>query len=185
VGFVGLQFHAEPGELMRFAEDWAVRDSLVVVIERFFPEYVAERVEAGGVIAGARRLGGVDRVALGTVALDAGGSSAVEMMRRNPECLTLLVGRLTDAGLRESSITGYASDEASLRLWRRIVRRARSRMHRGASVYGVNTGALAGHPSHRHTPGAHALAERGVTMLALAGDNEYRFDDVRLSPPRS
>jgi hypothetical protein len=53
-------------------------------------------------------------------------------------------------------------------------------MHAGARVHGP-TGKSTAAPSHRHTIGAHRLAESGVTMLAVAGGARYEFDD--LAPP--
>jgi hypothetical protein len=174
---VGLQFHAEPRELLGLAEEWALAHGLYVALERFFPEYEARVVDAAGLCAEAARMGSVDRVVLGTVPLRIDASSALEMVELNPGRLTVQLGMLGDEGLRESCIAGAARDEPTLRVWRRLVRRARTGMHKGATVVGV-TGIEVPRPSHRHTEGAHRLAARGVTMLALAGANEYRFDDV-------
>ena len=178
---VGLQFHAEPRELLGLAGGWAARDGLRVGVERFFPEYSAVEIVAAELSDVAARGEKVDRLLLAVGRLDVRAGSALEMLERNPEFLALLIGTHTDDGLRESWLHGRADGGETLRLWRRIVRRARDGMHRGAHVHGVNTGAVAPRPSHRHTPGAHALAEQGVTMLALAGGNEYVFDDVLVS----
>ncbi|MDP8907669.1 MAG: hypothetical protein M3N47_00835 [Chloroflexota bacterium] len=35
-----------------------------------------------------------------------------------------------------------------------------------------------------HTLGTHELAEQGIKMLAIAGWNEYAFDDIAASPYR-
>ena len=181
MGGVGFHFHAESRELVGLAEGWAARDGLVVAVERFFPDYVVEMVDGAEVASAVVRIGEVDRVVFGLASLDVRAGSSLEMLDRNPECMALLIGRLGSEGLRESWLHGRAGDEGTQRLWRRIVRRERARMHRGARVRGVNTGIVEPQPSHRHTPGAHALAEQGVTMLALAGGNEYVFDDVELN----
>ena len=174
---VGLQFHAEPVELLGLAERWALAEGLYVALEQFFPEYGARAVDAAELCAVASRMGRVDRVVLGTAPLRVDASSALALVEANPGRLTVLLGKLTDEGLRESWIAGGAEDEPTLRLWRRLVRRARTSMHMGATVVGAS-GIDAPAPSHRHTEGAHLLAMRGVRMLALAGGSEYRFDDL-------
>jgi hypothetical protein len=68
----------------------------------------------------------------------------------------------------------------TLKLWRSIVRNAKARMHVGATLR--TPVAQAELPFHRHTPGAHELATRGVRMLAAAGWGEYLFADVPSRP---
>jgi hypothetical protein len=86
-------------------------------------------------------------------------------------------GSCDDEGLRESALGGATDDRETLRVWRRVIKHARSEMHVGASIRNPQTGAMDRIPDHRHTSGAHELARQGVKMLAAAGWNEFEFDD--------
>ncbi len=55
-------------------------------------------------------------------------------------------------------------------------------MHKGAVARNPALGAAQRLSAHLHTLGAHELAEQGVKMLAVAGWNEYAFDDIAASP---
>jgi hypothetical protein len=44
----------------------------------------------------------------------------------------------------------------------------------------VLTGRRRHFPSHRHPPGVHELASRGMRMLACAGDTSFEFGDVEV-----
>jgi hypothetical protein len=100
-------------------------------------------------------------------------------VERNADCLFLSVQWPSDDRLRESALEGATQDEELLRTWRRMLRGLKASMHKGASVRGW-TGIVAAAPAHRHTAGAHQLAEQGVRMLAVAGGTEYLFEDLSL-----
>ena len=54
-------------------------------------------------------------------------------MRANPGFLAIQPGDFYENGLRESMIGSVTTDNAVLRSWRTVVRRARDSMQRGAT----------------------------------------------------
>lgn len=176
---VRLQFHAEPRELVALAARWARAHDLELVLEQFFPVAQAVPVGSDDLAAACRRLRRVDRVWM----CPAGTSDSVGMVSDDHaawkcDCLSLLVGRRDEAGVRESLLGGASESDSVLRVWRALIRQAKAEMHKGALVRNPDSGAQRQLPAHRHTVGAHQLVEHGVKMLAAAGWNEYAFDDV-------
>jgi hypothetical protein len=174
---IQIQFHAAPDEALGLATQWARDHDLTVVAEQFFPDYQAVAVPGGEVSGMGGKLTRVDRVALCRRDPDLAATAAHEFVSRNPGCLFLSIGPRDDDGLRESALGGATDDDDTLRAWRRIVKQAKAGMHQGAAVRNPHSGVAQRVPKHLHTPGAHELAEQGVTMLAAAGWNRYEFDD--------
>jgi hypothetical protein len=174
---VQRQFHATDSEMLEWAGRWATDNDWNVVVERFFPKYRAVACPPEELQAVTRSVGDIRRVSVGPRKPMLGIATAHELVAANPERLWMLMGALTDEGLREASVSGGSKDAPTLRAWRGLLRRASAEMHAGARLHGP-TGESATAPSHRHTIGAHRLAESGVTMLALAGSVRYEFDDL-------
>jgi hypothetical protein len=178
VGRVQLQFHAHPQEALDLAFQAAAKYELRVALEEFFPRYHASSPAPGNARSAADELDQLDRIALATRGFDVTASSSLEFMTLNPGCLVILLGRLDTAGLRESVLSAWTEDEHDLALWRKIVKEARASMHDGATVVNPHLGATEPAPRHPHTSGAHRMARAGVKMPALAGWNEFVFDDL-------
>jgi hypothetical protein len=176
---VQIQFHADPEEAVSLALQLARRNGLTAVLERFFPEYEAVVVGEGDDEASKRlgQSGQIRRVALCRTDPDPAATSAQDFVARNTGCMYLSIGRRLEDAMRESALDGVTDDHDTLRLWRRVVRQAKSEMHKGATIRNPFTGDEARSASHLHTPGAHALAANGVRMLAAAGATEFVFDD--------
>jgi hypothetical protein len=172
-----IQFHADPDETIELASRWALEHGLTVVLERFFPNYRAVVADQVGGDDG-RGGGQVDRVALCMGDVDVTATSAHDFVTRNSGCLFFSIGPRNDDGVRESSLSGATDDPATFELWKRLIKTARAEMHVGATVKNPMSRASDRAPRHLHTTGAHALAKRGVTMLAAAGWNEFSFDDI-------
>jgi hypothetical protein len=174
-----IQFHADPEEAVSLALQLARRNDLTAVLERFFPEYEAVVVGKGGDHAAKQfvQSGQISRVALCRADPDPGATSAQDFLARNTGCMYLSVGPRQGDAVRESALGGVTDDQDTLRLWRRVVRQAKSEMHKGATIRNPFTGDEERSASHLYTQGAHALAANGVRMLAAAGAIEYLFDD--------
>lgn len=174
---IQIQFHGEPREALSLAAKWAGKHDLTVVFERFFPNYEAIAAISGDASGASGKLDRADRVALCRGDPVLGATTAHEFVSQNPGCLFLAVGPQDDEGLRESALGGATDDQGTLRTWRSVIRLAKSEMHKGAVVRSPNSASAERVPSHLHTPGAHALAEQGIKMLAAAGWNQFEFDD--------
>ena len=171
---VRLQFHATPEELIDLARSWAAAHGLHLVAEQFFPDWrvfsLADVATAGDV------LHTVDRLALRSAPFDLTATTDSQFTDNNPGALYITIGRAVENELGEAMIGGLTTDPAEADVWRRLTRKVRAETHRGAKVHNwAATGAL---PSHRHTTGAHRLAEKGVRMVQFLGGNEYTFDDI-------
>lgn len=177
---VQFQFHGEALEMIDLAVEWAETYDFRVAAERFFPDYRNFRaLRSHDVSEAYRSLGQIDRLALRRGDFDLTATRTHWFVERNADCLFLSVDWPADGELRESWLEGATEDDELLRTWRRILRGFKASMHQGASVRGM-TGMVAAAPAHRHTAGAHALAEQGTRMLAVAGTAEYLFNDLSL-----
>jgi hypothetical protein len=163
-----------------------MENGLFVALEHFFPTYRVTSVDTNQ-ITDVSPFGETNRVALCQTRPDVTVRSAHEFVTRNPSCLFVSIGTRSKDGLRESALAGATQDPETSRLWQAIFRAAESSMHIGATVRNPLSGATERLPLHRHTTGAHQLAEQGTRMLAAAGWNEITFDDcgpLRGIPPQ-
>jgi hypothetical protein len=176
-----MQFHAEREELIEYIAGWVGWHGLAVVAERFSPEYepvvVAPGVRLRQAIAD---LEPVRRICLAREDLVFGGGfiTTEEFMNVNPDCLAIALEPLTEDGLRETALATLTSDPATLEFWMQRVLELDEVMHQGAVAVDPLTGARRWFPGHRHSPGAHELADAGVPMLACAGRTYFEFADV-------
>jgi hypothetical protein len=173
-----LQFHADPAELFELAGVWAEQEGYLRTAEQFFPVYRA--VVAGIGVASAEDLGinRVDRIALTPASPVLPVSDEEDFANRNRDALFIKVGARSDEGLRQSAMGGMTDDRDLAKRWKNLAAKARKQMHKGAVVRNPHTAASEHGREHLHTVGAHALAREGVKMLAIAGWNEFEFDDL-------
>jgi hypothetical protein len=171
---VGLQFHAAPEELVDLACAWRDAHGMHLAAEEFFPDLSAWSLQEGEMPT--RSLRAIDRLTLRSRPIDLSATTGWTFQQANPGSLYVTVGRLAGGELAESAIGGYFADPDEVNLWRRLIRKFRSDAHSGATVHNSST---RGHlPSHRHTTGAHRLAETGVRIVKFKGGNVYTFDDI-------
>jgi hypothetical protein len=171
---VRFQFHATPEELVDLARSWRDAHDLHLAGEQFFPDWHVFALEGDELL---ERLDAIDRLALRRNKFDLMATTANAFTEGNPGSFYIHVQKVTGNELGEAAIGGYTSDPAEADLWRRLIRKVRAACHKGASVKNWAAGAKV--PSHRHTTGAHRLAERGMRMVAFpGGGTEYTFDDL-------
>ena len=161
------------------AGEWAETYGFRVAAEQFFPDYRILALKSHDLTEAYTNLGQIDRLALRRGEFDLTATRTHWFVARNSDCLFLSVDWHTEDQLRESWLEGATQDDELLRTWRRILRGMKASMHKGASLRGL-TGIVAAAPAHRHTAGAHLLAEQGVRMVAAHGGPEYLFDDLSL-----
>jgi hypothetical protein len=181
VAGIGFQFHATPEELVDLARAWRDAHGLHVAAEHFFPDWRVWSLDKSTKHSAQPRT--IDRLALRRQAFDLTATTDRAFAQRNLGSLFITVGRLMSNELGESSIGGYTSDPAEIGLWRRLIRKVRADSHKGATIHNwATSGHLA---SHRHTTGAHRMAEQRVRIVQFkGGGNEYTFDDIPGHGPR-
>ena len=174
VAGVAFQFHSTPEELIDLARSWRDAHDLHLAAEHFFPDWRVCSLDRPETHSGEH--GTINRLALRRQAFDLTATRGIAFTQGNPGSLFITVGRLMSNELAESSIGGYTHDPTEVDLWRRLIRKVRTDSHKGATVHNW---AATGHlPSHRHSAGAHRMAEQGVRIVQFKGGNEYTFDDV-------
>jgi hypothetical protein len=180
VGGVVFQFHATPEELIDLARSWRDAHDLHLAAEHFFPDWRVCLLDRPEQHTGQHET--IDRLALRRLPFDLTATTGWRFAKSNPGSLFVTVGTVMSNELAESGIGGYTSDPAEMGLWRRLIRKVRTDSHKGATVHNWAT---RGHlPSHRHTAGAHRMAEQGVRIVQFKGGNEYTFDDIPGHQPR-
>jgi len=176
-----MQFHAERDELIAIAAGWADRHVLMVVLERFYPEYEPVAMpDAMSLPEAVRELEPVRRICLGRMAMRVGGGilTQEDFIDVNRDCLAIALEPITEDGLRECALGTLTAEPHTLDHWLELVLELEQITHHGATVVDPRSGARRHMPEHRHTAGAHKLASSGVRMLAAAGERYFEFDDV-------
>jgi hypothetical protein len=105
-------------------------------------------------------------------------SPSEEFYRRNPDVLTIEIGKRSTDSLRESFLGAMTERDVELALWRKIRRQAAASMHKGAWVVNPLSHARHEYKNHCYTEGALRLARQDVRMLPSAGWNEYEFSSL-------
>ncbi len=93
----------------------------------------------------------------------------------NPNALLLDVGRLSEAGLKESWLTARAATSEDPSIWRKFAKIVRSATQTGVTAVNPETGATVKMREHRFTPGAERLERAGILMLPVAGVARLKF----------
>jgi hypothetical protein len=171
--------------MIDLAFEWAERYGFRLAAETFFPDYRAVGLTSDDRSYVRDRFNEVRRIALGQREFDLAASTTHDFVTRNEDCLYLSIDWPTEEGMRESFLGGVTDQIDLLNIWRRMIRELKVSMHKGAVVHGRLSAITSPLPAHRHTIGAHELAEQGVRMLAAAGGNEYRFDDLEHAVDRA
>lgn len=174
MGKVHLQFHAEPHELLCMLPRWLEGVRVYVAIERFSPQYSVSESSLRE-ICETTDSSAVSRLALALQPITTSVQSGQEFLERNRDVLTILPGTNSQEGLRESLMSTINGDQASLKEWRRVRRRALDSMYRGAVVVNPMTAARADLKDHPFSQGALDLYRQGIPMLALGGWNRYEL----------
>lgn len=162
---VRFQFHAEPEELLADLLPCWVGDLRV----HLAAEVGSPVTPVDGLNTILSPTGSVpDRLVLSFLPFDRSAASMREALVAHRDALVITVGRRRGDTLRESMVGSTTTDEAALRVWRSLVRRARRDLTAGGTWVGP-TGIEQADRSHRYSDGARLLADEGVRLLAIAG----------------
>jgi hypothetical protein len=174
---MSLQFHATRSEVAGWMTTWARDLGTFMAAEKFFPDYTVHQLDVDSPEDSAI-LDSADRLALSRNAFNTDATTTIDFLDKNPGILTVLVEDPRDEGLRESMLSASADDPDTLAMWSKVRTRVKSSMFTGATVFSPYNQTAAPAPrGHRFSAGARALAHEGVTLLAIAGNVQFKLDD--------
>ena len=169
---INVQFHAEPTELVRFIKDCVKEYDLYIVLLENNPDFVAKIVIEAEYSVNIK-ISDTNRVCLSINEPCITSSNLLEFLDKNPNCLTVTIGRYSDNKLVESVLAAQTDNTSSLKVWKNVVKKLNSITLAGAWVVNPHNGAKVFYKQHRYTERAKKLSEEGVNILPIAGWNYF------------
>ena len=175
---MNIQFHALPEELLGFIKNWSKRFNLNVSAGRLFPEFVAEEVSD---LDKDEQIEGADFIYLGLSPPNLEATSSYDFLSKNPNYLSIYLGKLDKEGLRESSVSGITTNSEELEIWKKIAREIKKETSTG--LWAVNPVLMTKgfYKNARYTQGAYNLAKGKTKLLPAAGWNYYTIEEPDLT----
>jgi hypothetical protein len=167
---INFQFHGVLSEIELLSVECAKKYGLYVVLICFFPEFKARLLD---VESGFGCFSDVDRVCFSNVRPNIFAVSALDFMAKNPNCLSLTVGKYDKSSLKESILSVNTEDSDSLDFSRKMIKKLKTITFEGAWVASPDGTSRKYLKKHRYTDGAKKLAEKGVKLAPVAGWNSY------------
>jgi hypothetical protein len=167
---INVQFHGLPKELIEFAETCAIEHKLFSVGMVFSPNFKATKIEDYSSLQDTEN---IDRICLSITKPDLSAKSVLEFSKKNPDCLSVTIGKYENEGLVESGIGAQTDNKDALKIWRKIVKKLKELTLEGAWVVNPHNNAKEFYKSHRYTEAAKKVADEGVTIKPLAGWNYF------------
>lgn len=174
---VEVQFHADPEEVIDFVDAVVAQFELHFTVMQFFP--VFSLISGRGpesVRDTCRQLATVDRICLTRRRPNLSCPGPYEFLVKNSEAVMVINIEHVSAGrLCQSFLNGGASDQETMRIWRKIAKQLKAIAAPGAWIINDDMNIRDFDRTFRHTAGARRLAKKGVTMAPIAGDNRMEF----------
>lgn len=95
----------------------------------------------------------------------------------NQGAIGLHIGRLTEQGLKESTLAFMSDDKEKAAIANKVASKLKKLTKAGAIAVNPVNGAEASARSHRYTEGAKALYHEGVKILPIAGNSFFKLSD--------
>lgn len=165
---INVQFHGLPQEIVEFSEACAIEHKLFSVSMVFFPDFKANIIEGYSSLKDIEK---INRICLCNIKPDLSANSALEFSRKNPDCLSLSIGKYDNKGLVESGLGAQTENKTALKIWRKIVKKLNAFTTEGVWVVSPHTGAKTFNKKHRYTEAAKKIADDGVKIKPIAGWN--------------
>jgi hypothetical protein len=169
---IGTQFHAAPDEILNFIKECSEEFHLHVAILRSFPTFsvnILHSTDGVKSISNSKTI----RICLYQYEPDLDANDQSEFFDKNPECLTITIGKYHDNQLGESSIGSLVQDANTLKMWKKIITKFKSNTYTGAWVVNSLSGEKAFYKHHIYTEGARKLFLEGVKVVPFGGWNHY------------
>jgi len=167
-----VQFHANPTETISLIKDFAKEYNLHIVIIELYPSFIVNLLNDVGDIENVS-ICLTNRFCLYINKPDTTANSYLDFLDRNPDCLSVTVGKFTDNQLEESLLATQTEDSEYLKIWKKVLKKFTSVTLSGAWVVNPNNGTKVFYKQHRYTEGAKKLFDDGVKIIPVAGWNYY------------
>jgi hypothetical protein len=175
-----VTLHCLPEELL----SWVSRllsGTLVAACISPWPEFSVALARTGGEFRGIVARDGVPfRVCLARSELLTGGPSLLAFMRDNDDAIECIVdiGSMNGEGLRQSSVSVFAKNEAEMRVWSSPLKELRLATKTGMWVVNPMSGARQLSKNSRYSEGAASAAKEGTRLLPIGGWTYYEIGDT-------
>lgn len=175
---INVQFHGLPKELIEFVKACAIEHKLISVGMIFFPDFKTYKI---GDYSALQDIEKINRICLSITEPDLSAKSVVEFSRKNPDCLSLSIGKYDNEGLGESGLGAQTDNKEALKIWRQIVKKLKAITLAGAWVVSPHTGAKTFNKNHRYTEAAKKVADEGITIKPIAGWNHFLLEPKEMN----
>lgn len=165
---MSIQFNAHPQELLSFVRDIVAAYRLHIV-RITFPPYKAEEISERSLDSLFDDVSKGLELAFSIVPPSLPVAGSLEFYDRNPDALSLEVGKFDAQGLTESQLSAETRDIAAMSIWKKVAKRLRSITTEGATATNPRTGHSGPAASQRFTAGAIKLWKKGVPLLTVTG----------------
>jgi len=175
---ISIQFHATQDELAGFAKDIASEPAVtsVAIYQSPFKAEKCSEDDFGKLLADPNCW----RLAFSLKDINLPASGGLNFLDKNPDCLLLDVGHLTNEGLTQSCLSARTESPESLKAWKSIASRLKKMTRAGVIATNKSTGATSLMKSFRYSEGAKLLEEKGVAIIQFTGGKvPLSFEDVK------
>lgn len=175
---INFQFHALTGELIGFVKEWKKELNFHLVMVRLFPKFTALEMMSFDEL---EHLGPefkeVDFIYLGLTQPNLSAASNFDFISKNPNYLSIHLGKLNERGLTESTVGGITESPENLKIWKKIVNGLRKNTFSGMwGINSINT-AREFYKNARYTQGAYELAKGGKKLILGGCEIYYEIDN--------
>jgi hypothetical protein len=177
---MNMQFHILPEEIAKIVQAVVDGKQIKIVLKGGLPFSAREiyRDQLGAEISKVCR----DRFGFELYLLNKqpifGAATGLKFLDANPGGVFINIGSLTDAGLKQSSLSVMDGYPEAYALAKSIAKKIREVTTSGVTAVNVEMGIMKLNKSHRYTNAAKHLEAQGVAMLPFAGGGKLMLGDV-------
>ena len=169
-----IQFHATLEELVEYINSISSELGLFMTVMVLRPFALRE---VDGELCTEALIDGDVRIIFTAQKPSMDASSPNNFYDLNPGTIGLHIGRMSEKGLKESSLAFMSDDKEKAALANKVASRLKKITKAGAIAVNPVNGAEANARSHRYTEGAKVLYDEGVKILPIAGNSFFKLTD--------
>jgi hypothetical protein len=179
---VSNQFYILPKEGFYLVEKWIKEFNFRVVLMQLFPDFkLLEVSHIENLEKSAIKREDIYSMCLGYPPPYLSVESRLKFLEKNPDYLTIDLGKLTNEGLKESFISGITDNTELLKIWHKLIRQLRKETSSGLWAINPIMKTKGFYKNIRFTQGAYELAKNGTKLLPAAGWNYYTIEEPDLT----